>query len=208
MKLAGYLRVSTDEQKLDSQRDAIEGYARLHKHEILRYYEDVAVSGATRARPGLDALLEDASRRQFQGVIVYKVDRLARSTKHLIELAEYFAGLRLEFVSATQPIDTTTPMGRAFYQMMGVMAELERGLIAERVAAGMASAKKRGIRLGRPPERTVDRVALAALLKSGASGREMARRLGIPRRSLSRYVAALADPGAQSSENSAGGPPQ
>jgi DNA invertase Pin-like site-specific DNA recombinase len=157
---AVYMRVSTAEQKPDLQLDDLRAYADRAGLEIVREYLDVAVSGRKQGRPQLDALMQAARDHAFDCILVWKFDRFARSTKHLLTALEEFDHLGIRFVSIRDRIDTTSPMGKAMFTLIGAMAELESSLISERVTAGMKAAKARGKHLGRPrtPKAVVTRV--------------------------------------------------
>lgn len=149
-RTAIYLRVSTADQKPDLQFDDLRAYAERAGLDIVREYLDVAVSGRKQGRPQLDALMQAARDYTFQCVLVWKFDRFARSTQHLLAALEEFNHLGIRFVSIQDQIDTTSPMGKAMFTLIGAMAELESSLISERVTAGMKAAKARGKPLGRP----------------------------------------------------------
>lgn len=155
-----YLRVSTADQKPDLQFDGLHAYAERADLEIVQEYLDVAVSGRRQGRPQLDALMKDARDHAFDCVLVWKFDRFARSTKHLLTALEEFDHLGIRFVSIQDQIDTTSPMGKAMFTLIGAMAELESSLISERVSAGMRAAQARGKHLGRPrtPNAVVTRI--------------------------------------------------
>lgn len=146
-----YMRVSTLEQRLDLQGDALAAYAERADLKVVATFADVAVSGRREGRPQLAALMQAARRRDIGCVLVWKFDRFARSTRHLLEALAEFDQLGVRFVSVQDQIDTASPMGRAMFTIIGAMAELEAALISERVTAGMRAAKVRGRRLGRPP---------------------------------------------------------
>ncbi len=150
-RTALYLRVSTAEQKPDLQYDGLRSYAARAGLEITGEYFDVAVSGRRQGRPQLTALMTAARRRAFDCVLVWKFDRFARSTRHLLMALEEFNHLGVRFISVQDQIDTASPMGLAMFTIIGAMAELEASLISERVTAGMRAAKARGRRIGRPP---------------------------------------------------------
>lgn len=154
-RAAIYLRVSTADQKLDLQFDGLRAYADRAGLDIVREYSDQAVSGRKQGRPQLDALMKDARNYAFDCILVWKFDRFARSTKHLLTALEEFDHLGIRFVSIQDQIDTTSPMGKAMFTLIGAMAELESSLISERITAGMKAAKMRGKRLGRPKTSTV-----------------------------------------------------
>ena len=149
-RTALYIRVSTADQKPDLQFDGLRGYAERAGLEIVQEYLDIAVSGKKQGRPQLDALLQAARHHEFDCVLVWKFDRFARSTKHLLTALEEFSYLNIRFVSIQDQVDTTSPMGKAMFTLIGAMAELESSLISERVTAGMMAAKARGKHLGRP----------------------------------------------------------
>ena len=147
------------------------------------------MSGARTSRPALDRLLADAHRRRFDVVLVWKLDRLGRSLSHLIRLVETLGGLGIDLVSMDDPgLDTTSPQGKLLFQVMGAVAEFERELIRERTRAGVAAARRRGRRLGRPRVRVPLGRALV-LLKEGKSMSAIARELDVSRTTLRRNLA-------------------
>lgn len=149
-RTALYLRVSTADQKPDLQYDGLRGYASRAGLDVVQEYCDVAVSGRREGRPQLNALMAAARRRDIGCVLVWKFDRFARSTRHLLTALEEFDHLGVRFVSVQDQVDTDSPMGRAMFTIIGAMAELESSLISERVTAGMRAAEARGKHLGRP----------------------------------------------------------
>ncbi len=149
-RTALYLRVSTAEQKPDLQYDGLRGYAARAGLDVVRDYCDVAVSGRREGRPQLNALMAAVRNQEIDCVLVWKFDRFARSTRHLLVALEEFDHLGVRFVSVQDQIDTSSPMGRAMFTIIGAMAELESSLISERVTAGMQAAEARGRHLGRP----------------------------------------------------------
>jgi DNA invertase Pin-like site-specific DNA recombinase len=164
MRTVLYLRVSTAQQKPDLQRDDLRSYAERTGLAIITEYTDVAVSGRKEGRPQLYALMQAARMRVFECVLVWKFDRFARSVAHLLQELEEFNHLGIRFISLQDQIDTQSPMGKAMFTIIGAMAELESALISERVKAGMAAAKVRGKRFGRPhtPAHIVTRVEALA----------------------------------------------
>jgi len=150
-RTALYLRVSTAEQKPDMQYDGLRAYAARAGLTIQGEYCDVAVSGRKQGRPQLGALMTAVRNREYDCVLVWKFDRFARSTRHLLAALEEFRHLGVRFVSVQDQIDTDSPIGRAMFTIIAAMAELESALISERVTAGMKAAAARGKRLGRPP---------------------------------------------------------
>jgi DNA invertase Pin-like site-specific DNA recombinase len=163
-RTALYLRVSTADQKPDLQYDGLRGYAERAGLEVVQDYCDVAVSGRREGRPQLNALMAAARNREIDCVLVWKFDRFARSTRHLLTALEEFDHLGVRFVSVQDQIDTDSPMGRAMFTIIGAMAELESSLISERVTAGMRAAQSRGRHLGRPgtPTRVVSEIEALA----------------------------------------------
>lgn len=137
----GYARVSTDDQNLDFQLDA------LMQHGVDRIFKE-KVTGANRERPQLKEL--EQLLREDDTVVVYKLDRISRSTKHLIELSEKFELLKVNFISIQDNVDTSTSMGRFFFRVMASLAELERDIIIERTHSGLQAARARGKKGGRP----------------------------------------------------------
>ncbi|MAW79365.1 MAG: hypothetical protein CMI63_03950 [Parvularcula sp.] len=142
----GYARVSTIDQNLDLQIEALKSAG------CEKIYEDEGVSGAKASRPGLEELLKHLQRGDV--LIVWKLDRLGRSLRHLIDLIGMFEERGIGFTSLSDGIDTTTPLGKLFFHISGAFGEYERNLISERTKAGMEAARARGVRLGRPPKLT------------------------------------------------------
>lgn len=143
-------------------------FARQRGYDIVEEYVDHGVSGTKVRRPALDRLLKDAHRRRFDAVLVWSCDRLARSTKHFLQVLDELNELGIQFHSQCEAIDTEGPLGRAIIVIISAIAELERSLIVERVRAGMRRAKLEGRRVGRTPL-DVDRVAIVRDRYSGQS---------------------------------------
>jgi DNA invertase Pin-like site-specific DNA recombinase len=163
-KTVVYLRVSTVDQKPDLQFDGLRNYAARAGLTITGEYLDTAVSGRKQGRPQLDALMKAARNYEYDCVLVWKFDRFARSTRHLLTALEEFDHLGIRFISVQDQVDTSSPMGRAMFTIIGAMAELESSLISERVTAGMAAARSRGKHVGRPrtPAWFVERIETLA----------------------------------------------
>lgn len=149
IKIAAYIRVSTDDQKIDSQLDAIKKYCELKGWNTPALFIDHGESGKKDSRPQLDELLRRIKEREFQSLIVFKFDRLSRSTIQLIQLMELFKAYDVNFISLGESIDTTTPAGKMIFGIFAVLAEFERENIVERVKAGIKAAKARGVHCGR-----------------------------------------------------------
>lgn len=149
-RAAIYLRVSTDGQTTENQRLVLEQVAEKTGWDIVGVYEDNGVSGAKgRAqRPAFDRLCRDATRRKFDVVMAWSVDRLGRSLQDLVIFLGELRAVGLDLFLHQQGVDTTTPAGKAMFQMMGVFAEFERAMIRDRVKAGLARARANGKRLG------------------------------------------------------------
>ncbi len=193
MRVAIYARCSTAEQTVSPQLDGVREYAVLRGFEVVEEYVDEAVSGAKARRPALDRLLDDAHRRRFDAVLVWKLDRLGRSLSHLIHLVDTFGSLGVDLVSLNDPgLDTTAPSGRLIFHVMGAVAEFERDLIRERTLAGVAAARRRGKRLGRPRAQVSIR-EVHALQGQGLSRADVARRLGVSRSTLGRALARVSE---------------
>ena len=148
-----YLRVSTLEQTTANQERELRDVAGRMGCDIVHVYKDHGISGAKGRdkRPAFDRLCRDAAKRQFDMVMAWSVDRLGRSLQDLVGFLSELHALRVDLFLHQQGLDTTTPAGKAMFQMMGVFAEFERAMIQERVRAGLARAKSEGKRLGRPP---------------------------------------------------------
>ena len=148
-----YLRVSTIDQTTANQERELREIASRMGCEIVKVYRDHGISGAKGRdrRPAFDKLCRDAARREFDMVMAWSVDRLGRSLQDLVGFLSELHALKIDLFLRQQGLDTTTPAGKAMFQMMGVFAEFERAMIAERVRAGLARARSEGKRLGRPP---------------------------------------------------------
>lgn len=152
-RVALYIRVSTDGQSTENQRRELEAVAERSGWQVVGVFEDAGISGAKGRdkRPAFDALCKAAARREFDMVAAWSVDRLGRSLQHLVEFLGELQALGAGLYLHQQAVDTTTPAGRALFQMCGVFAEFERSIIRERVVAGLARAKAAGKKLGGRP---------------------------------------------------------
>ena len=185
-RAAIYARVSTPEQCLDNQLYDLREMASRRWYEVVHEYTDVG-SGSKARRAGLDALLADAHRRRFDTVLVAAFDRVARSVRHFLAVVDELHDLGIEFISARENIDTSGAMGRMFITLISSIAELERSLIVERIKAGMRRRRLEGYRLGRAPL-DVDRDAIVRDRLSGSSLSATARKHGVSRASVVRFV--------------------
>jgi len=182
-----YMRVSTVDQHPESQLHDLHQLAAQRGYQIIREYTD-RISGVKAKRPGLGDLMRDARRGQFDIVLVWACDRIARSTKHLLEVLDEFNRLNIEFVSFRESIDTAGPLGRAIVVIIGAIAELERNLIVERVRAGMRRARLEGRHIGRKPVE-VDREAILCDRRRGESLRQIARGHRVSTATIRRILA-------------------
>jgi DNA invertase Pin-like site-specific DNA recombinase len=146
--------------------------------DLVREYIDVGQSGAKDSRPELNKLMGDARKRQFDVIVVWRFDRFARSTKHLLLALEEFRSLGIQFISYQENIDTSSALGQALFTIVSAVAQLERDLIRERVTAGIRNARVNGKKLGRPKS-AVARERILELKAQGLSLREIAKKLGI-----------------------------
>src|SRR4051812_14894106 len=178
MRVAIYARVSTADQNPELQLRELRDYAAHRGFTVHREYMDQA-SGDVRRRkraPAFDELMADARRRRFDCVLVWKYDRFARSLGTLVSALQEFRDLGVDFISYTQAIDTTTPMGQLFFHVIGSFAEFERDMIVERVKAGLANARAKGKRLGQPVRDPAAQARIVALKSGGLSLRQIAAR--------------------------------
>lgn len=179
IRAALYARVSTHAgQDPAMQLRELREYCQRRGWDVAGAYVDVGVSGATERRPQLDQLLAECRKCRFDAVVVYRYDRFARSLRQLVNALGEFDALGVQFISLHEGVDTSTPNGRLVFGIFASIAEFERELIRERVRSGVAAARARGKRLGRP-RREVDRARIASLRTQGRSWREIARELGI-----------------------------
>lgn len=177
-RVALYLRVSTDVQTTEHQRRELEQAMAHRGWKIVATFEDAGVSGAKGRdkRPGLDAMLKEATRRKFDVVAAWSVDRLGRSLSDLVNGLGELHGAGVDLYLHQQAVDTSTAAGRALFQMMGVFAEFERAMIRDRVKAGLATARAKGTKLGRRP---VSSVQVNEIRRLRAEGHGMLKIAGI-----------------------------
>lgn len=182
--LIGYARVSTQDQNLDLQINA------LTSAGCQKVFED-KVSGTRAERPGLAKAMEML--REGDTLVVWKLDRLGRSVRQLVDLVGKLHNQSVQFKSLTDSIDTSTPSGRFFFHVMASLSEMERDLIVERTRAGLAAAIQLGRKSGRKPKMTISKVESAKkLLSSGVPPKDVARNLGVSVPTLYRWVPASA----------------
>jgi DNA invertase Pin-like site-specific DNA recombinase len=181
-RAAIYVRVSTDSQTVENQIQELQRIAERRGWEVVEdVYTDAGISGAKgRAqRPGLDRLLKDASRRKFDVVMAWAIDRLGRSLIDLLGTIQHLEAVGVDLYLDQQSIDTTTPMGKLVFQITGAFAEFERSMIQQRIRAGLKRAVAQGIKLGRPKiDQALERKAQKQLEK-GLGILKVARTLGL-----------------------------
>jgi DNA invertase Pin-like site-specific DNA recombinase len=191
MRVALYCRVSTFDQNSDIQVRELREYCQRRGWDISTEYVDVGISGSKDNRPELNKLMLDAHKRRFDAVVVWRFDRFARSVSHLLKALETFQSLGIEFVSYSEAIDTSTPVGKMTFTVLGGVAELERNLIRERTKAGVAYARSKGKQIGRPKV-TVDPAQIASLRDSGLSNRAIAKMLDVSEGTIRKLAAKAA----------------
>ena len=176
-----YLRVSTLDQTTANQERELRQVAERMGCDIMKVYKDHGVSGAKGRdkRPQFDALCRDATKRQFDVIMAWSVDRLGRSLQDLVGFLSEIHALKIDLYLHQQGLDTTTPAGKAMFQMMGVFAEFERSMIQERVKSGLARARAEGTRLGRPRVAKETEAAIRAARRKGTGINKIARDLGV-----------------------------
>ena len=150
-------------------------------------YVDAGISGMKDSRPELNRLMADAHRRRFDAIVVWKFDRFARSVSHLLRALETFKALGVDFVSLSEQIDTSTPIGKMVFTILGSVAEMERSMIAERVKAGMRNARSKGKHIGRP-RATADANQICRLSALGTPWRRIGEQLGVSARTAKRIA--------------------
>jgi len=190
MNCAIYARVSTADQKCELQLRELRAYCERRGWAIAEEYVDVGWSGKLTKRPQLDRCMRDAAEHRFDCILVWKLDRWGRSLSHLIDSIQTLTANGIRWIAVTQNLDTdqANPMAKAMLGMMAVFAEFERSMIQERVVAGMAAAKHRGIRCGRP-KKVFDRDQVGQLRARGLSVRAIAKQVGIGVGTVHRLLA-------------------
>jgi DNA invertase Pin-like site-specific DNA recombinase len=177
MKTALYARVSTTDQNASMQVEELRAYCARRQWEIVEEFTD-NMSGSRESRPALNRLLSDARRRKFDAVLVYRYDRFARSLRQLVNALSEFDALAIHFISLHEGVDTSTPNGRLVFGIFASIAEFERELIRSRVRSGIAAARAKGKKIGRP-RAFVDVGRVVAMRNAGHSWPRISRELGI-----------------------------
>ncbi len=189
-RVALYARVSTlnHGQDPEVQLRELRTYCERRGFEITATYTDKGVSGSRERRPALDKLLADCRKRLVDGVVVYRYDRFARSLRQLVNALEEFRSLGVDFISLHEGVDTSTANGRLVFGIFASIAEFERELIRDRVRSGLAAARARGRRLGRPRV-VANAQEITRRRNSGASWRTISREIGVSVRTVRRLAA-------------------
>jgi len=186
IRAAIYARVSTKEQSPESQLNDLKRYINDRGYVLYKTYVDEGVSGTKEKRPALDDLMNDARKKRLDVILVWRFDRFARSSQHLVTALEEFNNLGINFISYNENIDLDSPMGKAMFTIISAMAQLERDIISERVKAGLRNAKAKGVRLGRPPLDDEVRKKVLELRGQGVSIRKVAKQLKIGKSTIER----------------------
>ena len=189
-RVAIYLRVSTSKQDTENQLRELTAVADRSGWEIWNVYEDAGISGAKGRdkRPGLDALLKAVNAKEFDMVAAWSVDRLGRSLTDLLAILQGLHDKGVDLFLHQQGLDTSTTAGKAMFQMLGVFAEFERGIIRERVNAGLARARAKGTKLGRRPVEPSVEVQIRKLRAKGDGILKIGRTLGVGTSVVQRVV--------------------
>jgi DNA invertase Pin-like site-specific DNA recombinase len=180
MKIAIYSRVSTTGkgQDVEVQARELREFAARRGWTVVQEFSDTGVSGAKERRPALDAMMQSAKQRRFDAILCWKLDRVGRSLKHLVNLLGELEAVGCALVSFSDNLDLTTPQGRLMFGIIASMAEFERALISERVKAGINHRRSKGLRVG-SLKKEVDMAQVAVLRTQGASMASIAKTLGV-----------------------------
>jgi DNA invertase Pin-like site-specific DNA recombinase len=192
-RAAIYLRVSTSKQDTENQRRELEAVGARSSWQIVKVYEDAGISGAKGRdkRPGLDAMLKAVNAKEFEIVAAWSVDRLSRSLTDLLGILQGLHDKDVDLFLHQQGLDTSTTAGKAMFQMLGVFAEFERGIIRERVNAGLARAKAKGTRLGRRPVEPTIEARIRELKAEGMGILKIGRIVGVGTSVVQRVIASV-----------------
>ena len=180
-RAALYVRVSTDSQTVENQIRELRQVAERRGWDVVEVYSDAGISGAKgrNGRPGLDSMLKDGSRRKFDIVMAWAIDRLGRSLSDLLDTIQHLEACGVDLYLDQQAIDTNTPMGKLVFQLTGAFAEFERTMIRQRIKAGLKRAVAQGVKLGRPKIDSTTEQKVRRQLAKGVGILKVARSLGI-----------------------------
>lgn len=177
--VAIYARVSSGSQSTEMQLRDLRRFAEQRGFRLAQEYVDEGISGTKDSRPALNNLMSAIRKRQYDAVLVWRFDRWARSTRHLIDTLLEFKSLNVEFISYQENLDTGSPLGQAMFTIIAALGQLERDILIQRVRSGIENARARGKRLGRPRVQNNERVIQMRL--NGRSIRQISNELGIPK---------------------------
>jgi DNA invertase Pin-like site-specific DNA recombinase len=186
--VAIYARVSTNKQKTEMQLAELRAYVKRSKWKTYKEYIDHGRTGADTSRPAFTQMMADAAKKKFDILLVWKLDRLSRSMRDLVNTISEIEAAGLDFISYENQLDTSTPTGKLVFHVIGAVAEFERDIIRERVRAGLDSARRRGQRLGRPPHSKTKRTKARRLRQKGGSLRAIARTLKVSEGSIRNWL--------------------
>ena len=189
-RVAFYARVSTDGQTVENQLRELRAVAKRHGWQVVEEFLDEGISGANgrEKRPGLDALAKGIARKDFDMVAVWSVDRLGRSLQHLVTFLEELRAKDVDLYLHQQGLDTSTPAGRAMFQMLGVFAEFERAMIRDRIMSGLERARAKGTKLGRPRVSPAVEKRVRVARAEGKGIRKIATEVGVGVGTVKRIV--------------------
>src|SRR5690349_3685110 len=195
-RAAIYVRVSTDKQTVENQVRELRQIAERRGWEVVEQYSDAGISGSKgrNDRPGLDQMLKDASKRRFDVVMAWAIDRLGRSLIDLLGTIQTLEACGVDMYLDQQAIDTTTPAGRLMFQVTGAFAEFERSMIRQRVHAGLKRAVEQGKQLGRPKIAEVVEKRIQTRLRAGKGILKVGRELGVGTSVVQRIKAEMSGP--------------
>lgn len=185
-RAALYLRCSTAQQNLEIQTNDLRKYAEARGLEIVFEYSDFGISGAKDRRPALDQLMKAVRQRKFDYILVWRLDRLGRNTRHLLTVLDELDSLQIPLISLQEGFDLSTPIGRVVATVLAALSAFEREIIRERVIAGIQNAKNNGKKLGRPIKVNVNLVN--TLRDQGKTYKEIAIQLGISQGSIRQAI--------------------
>src|SRR6266496_2328596 len=187
-RAALYVRVSTDAQTLENQIRELRQVAERRGWDVVEVYRDAGISGAKgrNGRPGLDSMLKDASRRKFDIVMAWAIDRLGRSLSDLLDTIQHLEACGVDLYLDQQAIDTTTPSGKLMFQVTGAFAEFERAMIRQRIHAGLSRAVANGKTLGRPLNDPHAVAKARQWLSKGLGINKVARQVGLSNSTVAR----------------------
>src|SRR5499427_8069954 len=180
-RAALYMRASTDAQTVENQMRELRQVAKRRGWDVVEVYSDAGISGAKgrNGRPGLGSMLKDASRRKFDIVMAWAIDRVGRSLSDLLDTIQHLEACGVDLYLDQQAIDTTTPMGKLVLQVTGAFAEFERTMIRQRIKAGLKGAVAQGVKLGRPKIDSATERKVRKQLAKGMGILKLAKSLGI-----------------------------